>query len=323
MKGIALETMVGLIIAIIAAAVILLIIFTSGLVANFKETIGILIIMISAYTRIAIVQILNFLLMIVAIILMVVAIFSVARWGTSEFWGFAKGFIGGAGESTAGITAMQVGGMGLIGVSVLIVYLIMVNSTFAMIPFFGSTINVYLGDQNHPQNYTLVADEIASRIDTTWKAMGANNGNPFEGLNNKPNPFPMFVIFPYPNQTLNMSYVYDRLTKKFKNPDYDIYVFCSNSQGILGSKPLQNNVNPVCWFSNCKPLKYTKGRMHYSGVCNITNKSEIFIEYADAITGLTAPLAPSGIHKDNNCKYMTGVGDLSRDVIAVCIKGRS
>ena len=323
MKGVSLEIMVGLIIAILAAAVILLIVFTSGLISNFKETVGITLIMLSAYMRIVIVSILNQLLTWAAVMLAIVAAISMFRLAKSETFSFLRMFFKAFGESTWGLIGVQAGISGSIGIFLLVLYATMVNSTFAAIPFFGSTINVHLGDAKNPYNYTLVADGIANRIDTTWKAMGANSGNPLEGLNNQPNPYPIFVIFPYPNQTLNMSYVYKRLVKEYGKPDYDIYVYCENSQGILGSKPVQSNINPFCWDKNnpnCNELKYTKGRLHYSGVCNITNKSKIYIEYTDVLTGLTAPLAPSGIHKDNNCPYMRGVGNLDRDVIAICIK---
>ena len=322
MRGISLEVMVGLIISILAAAIILLLVFSSGLVANFKETIGVVVILMSAYTRIVIVDILNTMMFYLAIILMFIAAFSLFKFGKSTV-NLIGELIEKTGEVSAG-TGLAAGiGLGSFASSIIIIYLIMVNSTFSMIPFFGSTINVYLGNAKKPYNYTLVADDIASRIDTTWKIMGANNGNPLEGLKNTPNPYPVFVIFPYPNQTINMSYVYDRLVKNYGTPSYDIYVYCDNSQGILGSKPWKSNLNPKCWFSStCDALPYTKGKMHYGGVCNITNKTEVFIEYGDVLTGLTAPLAPSGLHPDRNCPYMTGTGDLSRDFIAICIKGK-
>ena len=320
MRGISLEVMVGLIIAILAATIILLLIFSSGLVANFKETIGVIIIMISAYTRITMVSLLNAMLSGLALLLMIIAAISLYRYGRG-----AAGVLGKLAEATGevptGLAHLAITNFGLYAAAFVVIYLMMVNTTFSMIPFFGSTINVYLGSEKRPYNYTLVADDIANRIDTTWKIMGANNGNPLEGLKNKANPFPVFAIFPYPNQTLDMNYVYSRLVKNYGTPDYDIYVYCKNSQGIVGNKPWQSNINPVCWFSStCNPLPYTNGRMHYGGVCNITNKTEIFIEYGDVLTGLVPPLAPSGLHADRNCPYMTGTGDLNRDFIAICIK---
>lgn len=320
MRGISLEVMVGLIISILAAAIILLLIFSSGLVANFKETVGVVMIMISAYTRIAIVSILNIMLSLLAIILMIIAAFSLYKYGrgASRVLVEIARKMGGIPTNLEGLSFTT---GGLYVAAVIIIYSTMVNTTFSIIPFFGSTINVYLGSEKKPYNYTLVADDIANRIDTAWKIMGANNGNPLEGLKNIANPFPVFVIFPYPNQTFDMSYVYDRLVKEYGTPDYDIYVYCENSSGILGSKSWKSNINPVCWFSStCNPLPYTNGKMHYGGICNINNKTEVFIEYGDVMTGLAPPLVHSGLHADRNCPNMTGVGDLNKDFMAICIK---
>ena len=313
------EVLVGLIIAIIAAVVIIFIALSSGLIANFKETIGVLMILFSAYTRIVIVALLNMLLWGIAVLMLFVTAAFMIRWGP----GVIKAVLGSGSPSLSALGGTAVGGLPML---VFIVYSVMVSSTFSMIPFFGAPVNVYLGSAGSPYNYTTVASDIADRIDTAWKVMGANSGNPLEGLSHDqtPNPFPVFVIFPYPNQTITMDYVYEQLKKKNGNrdPDYDIYVFCKNSVGYVGKEPWTSSINPVCWFSNCGPLPQRTGRMYARGECDINNKTEVFVEYADTLTGLTAPLASSGISKDENCKYMTGVGQLDRDVMVICIKER-
>ena len=329
MRGISLQMVIGLIIAILAGAIILLLIFTSGLISNFQETLGVLMIMISAYLRIFIVQALNVVMLALAILIMVVMairafkVFKSAREfkqlnPLGQFFRLTENsrislFLSG---HAGGIT-------GIMGIAILIIYILMVGFVFSHIPFYAHTITVHLGSKNHPYNSTMVADEIANRIDTTWKIMGQNMGNPLEGVNDKPNPFDVFAIFPNMKDSTNMSYVYQRYIKKYGKPDFDIYVFCDNSRGIIGDLDPARGLTCriVSWVTGqltCK--KQLIGESSDAGNCIIDNKSEVLIGYADAITGIGPQIFLGGPGPNPNCPYLQGAGIMNKDAIVICIK---
>ncbi len=335
MRGISLETVIGLIIAIIAAGIIVFIIFSTGLMANFMETLAVFEIMISAYIRIAVVNALNVVMWAVALIIMIVLLISLFKGlrGASKI--IAK--YGKVSEEE--LTTMQKfqlkmahnfgGNFNYLAQAIFISYILFVSFVFSHIPFYGTTINVHLGSDSHPYNTTLVNEEIANRIDTAWKIMGGGMGNPLEGISDKPNPFPVFVIFPHftkGNHT-NMSNVYNTYVKKYGKPNFDIYVFCNVSKGIIGKlNPTEGITCDIAsWVtgSSCDSTLITE--YPNAGKCIIDNNSEVFIEYGDTFTGGSLGSGPpigvlGGPRRDRNCPYFQGVGDLNKDVIVICIK---
>ncbi len=356
MRGIALKTMVGLIMALLIGAVIFLVIFKTGMVEQFSESMILMFTTLSSYFRIIIIDVINILIVITEILVLVVLIFKLITGGgrISSIKDFMKAW--GGGYVTYGQAVGFFAGIAgsIFAVALFIVFLIFNNSVLSQIPLFAPSISINIGTKNSPEeNTTIVAQRIAEKISNTWNAFGAGHGDPLEGLKN---PHLYYVIFVHlkDGKNLTMEDVYNNLTAHY-NIDYPIWVYCEDSEGILGY------ATPVCakYFDNptsgsipyytcaglesvsestalkwviiwaksggkCDPLPVhlVQG---YGKNCTIKDGSQINIYYVDAYSiqaqGATM-LTTYGISQPDDCSYVCGVGVVPRDGIVVCIHNR-
>lgn len=308
MKGVALQTMIGLIVAILVGAVILLVLYSGNIISSFNEEFSLMITTLSAYFRIALVLIVNPLITVIATILLVIAILKMATGsysGLKSAGGFIKGFVLPLGRFSTGMIAFMA-------------FQMVVTTVLPAIPLYAPHININIGTTLHPEdNTTYVAGVIAEKIDNTWKAFGSGSGNPLEGTKN---PYMYYTIFVHldKDKTLDMGEVYTVLTKKYHS-DYTVYLFCANSKGIIGSKNFGQQINPVCW----RNVKCDDSIMHtlklFGSSCTIKDGSEIKIYYLDHMDTFNIYASLYSISEPYGCPYVYGVGNFDRDSIIVCV----
>lgn len=313
--------MVGLIVAILVGAVILLLLYSGNVISSFNEEFSLMITTLSSYFRIALVSIANTLITIVATILLVIYFFkivtgSVGTASTANTLSQLAEKIGGVSlRFTAKAFALPSGSI-ITGIVAFIAFLLVATTVLPAIPLYAPHININIGTTLHPEdNTTYVAGVIAEKVDNTWKAFGSGSGNPLEGIKN---PILYYTIFVHlkDDKTLTLSDV-DQVLKTKYHRNYQIYVFCANSKGIVGSTNYKQQLNPFCWNN----AECTDGHTinTYGASCQIKDGSEVKIYYLDHMDTFNPYVNLYSISEPYGCPYVHGVGGFDKDSIIICV----
>ncbi len=313
MRSVALETMIGLMIAIIAIAIVLVIIYSSGLMQNVSESISIMLLTFSAYFRIILISIFNNFMSIIVYVFVIV---------------FALRFMGGgAGSLTLILNYFELGlsnypilahlsNFNVFTIAFIIAFVIFQHTVFPYIPLIHTTINYNVGTPTSKiDNMTLAAQTLANKIQTTWSALGGNSGDPLEGLDNDPLLVYSVSFNLKDGKTFTLKDVYDNMTNK-KIP---VYIFCKDSIGYVGQQDLLTEKPFVVFNSNPSCDSEDHSIQNVGEHCVIHDGSVVYIYYLDHLSSQNYIINMLNYKLKVDCPYLCGVGDINSDAIIVCV----